>query len=49
MATTSYEDAIRKRFEQFCDDHGFSRKYVATRGIELFMKQHERDIENSES
>ncbi|WP_433624047.1 hypothetical protein [Halomicrococcus sp. NG-SE-24] len=43
MATTSYEDALRERFERFCDEHGFSRKYVATCGIELFIEQYESD------
>lgn len=47
MATTSYEDALRKRFEAFCEKHGFSRKYVATRGIELFIKQYETTREDT--
>jgi hypothetical protein len=41
VATTSYEDALRERFEAFCENHGFSRKYVATRGIEMFIEQYE--------
>lgn len=34
------EDSIDST-TQILDEHGFSRKYVATRGIELFIKQYE--------
>ncbi|QLG62051.1 hypothetical protein HUG12_10060 [Halorarum salinum] len=49
MGTTKYEDAIRTRFENFCDDHGFSRKYVATRGIEMFMNSYEANEDGEDT
>ena len=38
--TVKLEPAVGKQFEEFCREHEFSQKYVATRAIEMFIDQY---------